>query len=94
MNEKEGWFVLSEILKTGNFGSGEKRYNFKRMKTLCRMTVHGAHLLLHYPSEVLWTPSLVGVSQVMEMEQEKKTLGNYILISVYGVFFEKNPEIE
>ena len=56
MNEKEGRFVLEEILQTGNFGRGEKRYHFKKMKTLRRMSMHGSHLLLHYPSEVLWTP--------------------------------------
>lgn len=34
MNEKEGRFVLAEILETGNFGRGDRRYHFKRMKTL------------------------------------------------------------
>lgn len=53
-NEKEGRFILSEILQTGNFGQHETRYegNGKFM----RMTRHGLHLLLHYPSEVIWTP--------------------------------------
>lgn len=55
-DEKEGRFVLNEILQTGNFGQGETRYHYKRLKTFRRMTVHGCHLLLHYPSEVLWTP--------------------------------------
>ena len=54
MNEKEGRFVLKEIAQTGNFGQGDKRY--QRWRTWRRMTVHGAHLLTHYPSEVLWTP--------------------------------------
>lgn len=54
MNEKEGWFVLSEIEQTGNFGYGDKR--FGGMSKLHRMTKHGIHLLLHYPSEVIWTP--------------------------------------
>ena len=56
MNEKEGRFVLNEILMTGNFGRGETRYHYKRLRTFRRMTVHGCHLLLHYPSEVIWTP--------------------------------------
>lgn len=56
MNEKEGRFVLSEIAQTGNFGQGDKRYRYQRWRTWRRMTVHGAHLLTHYPSEVLWTP--------------------------------------
>ena len=54
MKEKEGRFVLSEILQTGNFGQADKR--FSGMSKLRRMTKHSIHLLLHYPSEVIWTP--------------------------------------
>lgn len=54
MNEKEGQFVLAEILQTGNFGRADTRFN--GMSTLRRMSKHGIHLLLHYPSEVIWTP--------------------------------------
>lgn len=54
MNEKEGRFVLTEILQTGNFGRADRR--FKGMSKFQRMTKHGIHLLLHYPSEVIWTP--------------------------------------
>lgn len=54
MNEKEGRFVLSEIIQTGNFGYSDTR--FKEMSKLRRMTKHSIHLLLHYPSEVMWTP--------------------------------------
>ncbi len=56
MNEKEGRFVLSEIEQTGNFGYSDKRYQYKRYFKLRRQIVHGAHLLSHYPSEVIWTP--------------------------------------
>lgn len=54
MNEQEGQFVLAEILQTGNFGRADTR--FKGMSTLHRMSKHGIHLFLHYPSEVIWTP--------------------------------------
>lgn len=54
INEKEGRFVLSEIEQTGNFGRADSR--FKKMSKVRRMTKHGIHLLLHYPSEVIWTP--------------------------------------
>lgn len=56
MNEKEGRFVLNEIMLTGNFGQGDVRYKYKRWFKLRHHISHGAHLLLHYPSEVLWTP--------------------------------------
>ena len=54
MNEKEGRFVLGEIEQIGNFGRADSR--FMGMSKLSRMTKHGIHLLLHYPSEVIWTP--------------------------------------
>ena len=53
-DEKEGRFILDEIMQTGNFGQGDRRYlGYSKLK---RMTRHGLHLLMHYPSEVLWTP--------------------------------------
>lgn len=56
MNEKEGRFVLDEILQTGNFGQGDRRYRYKRWYKLRHHISHGSHLLMHYPSEVIWTP--------------------------------------
>ena len=56
MNEKEGRFVLSEIEQTGNFGYTDSRYTYRYFFKLRRQMSHGAHLLLHYPSEVIWTP--------------------------------------
>lgn len=56
MNEKEGRFVLKEIEQTGNFGCDDSRYKYKYLFKLRRQIAHGAHLLVHYPSEVLWTP--------------------------------------
>lgn len=51
---KEGQFILDEIMQTGNFGQGDRRY--KGYGKMRRMAKHGKHLLIHYPSEVLWTP--------------------------------------
>lgn len=56
MNEKEGRFLLDEIMQTGNFGYDDQRYQYKRFFKLRHHIAHGSHLLLHYPSEVLWTP--------------------------------------
>lgn len=56
MNEKEGQFVLAEILQTGNFGRGDTRYKYLHLLKLRKLIAHGLHLLQHYPSEVLWTP--------------------------------------
>lgn len=53
-DEKEGRFILDEVMQTGNFGQGDRRY--KGYGKLRRMSRHGLHLLMHYPSEVIWTP--------------------------------------
>jgi hypothetical protein len=55
-DEKEGRFLLKEILQTGNFGQSDERYSFGHFYKLRHHIAHGRHLLLHYPSEVLWTP--------------------------------------
>ena len=56
LNEKEGRFVLDEIMQTGNFGHSDTRYPYRRLFKLRRQIAHGAHLVLHYPSEIIWTP--------------------------------------
>ena len=53
-NDKEGHFILSEIMQTGNFGQDDTRYKGNsKLKMMARRSVH---LLIHYPSEVVWTP--------------------------------------
>ena len=72
MNEKEGQFVLSEILQTGNFGQGDKRYNYKRYYKLRHHIAHGSHLLLHYPSEVIWTPIWLIYHKLWKWNKKRK----------------------
>ena len=70
INEKEGRFVLSEIEQTGNFGRADSR--FKKMSKVRRMTKHGIHLLLHYPSEVIWTPIWLLYHRVWKWEKKRE----------------------
>lgn len=72
MNEKEGRFVLNEILQTGNFGQGDTRYKYKRWFKLRHHIVHGNHLLLHYPSEVIWTPIWLIYHKVWKWNKKRK----------------------
>ena len=58
-DEKEGKFVLKEIMHTGNFGKFDKRYNWNIKTPLKRFIANqkwNVHLISHYPSEILWSP--------------------------------------
>ncbi len=58
-DEKEGRFLLSEVLCTGNFGKHDSRYDWHIDSPLKRFLANqrwNIHLLTHYPSEVLWSP--------------------------------------
>lgn len=72
MNEKEGWFVLGEMEQTGNFGYSDKRYQYRRFFKLRRQMAHGAHLLLHYPSEVIWTPIWLVYHKIWKWNKVRK----------------------
>ena len=58
-NEKEGRFIMQEIMLTGNMGSGDTR-NWGSTKTpLSRFFYNlrrDIHLAKHYPHEALWQP--------------------------------------
>lgn len=69
-NEKEGHFLLSEIMQTGNFGQGDIRY--KGNSKLKMMTRHGIHLLIHYPSEVIWTPVWLVYHKIWKSVKRRK----------------------
>lgn len=75
MNEKEGRFVLSEIEQTGNFGHADSR--FKGMSKIRRITKHGIHLLLHYPSEVIWTPIWLFYHKVWKWNKKREIRGQW-----------------
>lgn len=69
-DEKEGRFVLSEIMSTGNFGCGDKRYRgYSKWR---RLVKHGSHLILHYPSEVIWTPVWLVFHKVWKISKRRK----------------------
>ncbi len=57
-DEKEGQFILHEILEGGNFGQYDKRlmHGKGKMNTFLSVTKHNMHLLWHYPSDVIWAP--------------------------------------
>lgn len=58
-DEKEGKFLLNEIMNTGNMGHGETRFQWGQKSPLGRFVAaqkRNLHLATHYPHEVLWSP--------------------------------------
>lgn len=59
-DERQGRFLLSEIMMAGNFGRYDERMQVKadggRWSQLKRWMLHSCRMVIHYPQEVLWTP--------------------------------------
>lgn len=58
-DEKEGRYILEEVMKSGNFGHHDKR--IKRVgkgkwQSVFASLQHAMHVLRRYPSEALWMP--------------------------------------
>lgn len=60
-NQKEGVFLLSEIMRGGNFGQYDERNKWygvnQRLKRGFFNVKRNMRYLAHYPSEVLWIPA-------------------------------------
>ena len=60
-DEKEGRYILEQVMIGGNFGHHDERLATKT-KTETKTTAvkkilkHNLHLLAHYPSDVIWAP--------------------------------------
>lgn len=57
--EKEGRFILSEVMAGGNFGHHDERLasgKKGKMQTVRKIVKHNVHLVRHYPSEIIWPP--------------------------------------
>ena len=56
--EKEGKFLLNEIMQAGNFGKYDERikHGGTQFSHAIEKTKHNIRLLTHYPEEVLWEP--------------------------------------
>lgn len=59
-NEKEGRYILGEVMTGGNFGHHDERLadNKTRGKkrAIKKILKHNMHLLTHYPEDTLWAP--------------------------------------
>lgn len=60
MDEKEGWFLLDEIMRGGNFGQFDDRMGSKigesKIHRYFRMNLRNLRFVKHYPTEALSEP--------------------------------------
>ena len=63
-DEKEGRYILSQIMIGGNFGFHDERLKTNRDQgkfgAVRKILKHNLHLLTHYPSEIFWGPIWIG----------------------------------
>lgn len=59
-NEKEGRYILAQVMAGGNFGHHDARLKTSKklgkLGAFRKILKHNFHLLTHYPSEVIWAP--------------------------------------
>lgn len=57
-DEKEGRFILKQVMSGGNFGQHNMRLKHTggKLGAVKAILTHNLHLLTHYPSDVIWAP--------------------------------------
>ncbi len=75
MDEKEGRFMLLEILRGGNFGHSDDRYS--HLSAMARLMKRGVHLFTHYPSEIAWAPVFLLYHQWWKWNKRRDILKNF-----------------
>ena len=57
-DEKEGRYLLEQVMTGGNFGHHDKRLKHSggKLGAVKAILTHNMHLITHYPSDVIWAP--------------------------------------
>lgn len=57
-DEKEGRYILEQVMTGGNFGHHDKRLKRSgdKLGAVKAILTHNMHLLTHYPADVVWAP--------------------------------------
>lgn len=57
-DEKEGRYILKQVMRGGNFGHHDERLKHYggKLGAVKAILTHNMHLLTHYPSDVIWAP--------------------------------------
>ena len=60
LNQRDGEFLLAEVMQMGNFGHSDERFrldnNDSHLKHFCQSSLSKWRFFGHFPSEVLWQP--------------------------------------
>ena len=57
-DEKEGRYILNQVMTGGNFGHHDERlkHTCGKIGAVKAILTHNLHLLTHYPSDIIWAP--------------------------------------
>lgn len=58
-DEKEGRYILEQVMMGGNFGHHDERLQNShsgKWSAITKIIKHNLHLFAHYPSDVIWAP--------------------------------------
>ncbi|WP_170857818.1 nucleotidyltransferase family protein [Xylanibacter ruminicola] len=57
-DEKEGRYILKQVMRGGNFGHHDERLKHSggKLGAVKAILTHNMHLITHYPSDVIWAP--------------------------------------
>ena len=58
-DEKEGRYILEQVMMGGNFGHHDERLQNEvkgKWSAIIKILRHNLHLLTHYPSDTIWAP--------------------------------------
>lgn len=57
-DEREGRYILKQVMTGGNFGHHDERlkHTCGKIGAVKAILTHNLHLLTHYPSDVIWAP--------------------------------------
>ena len=57
-NQKEGEYILKQVMKGGNFGHYDERLprSSSKLGAVRNVIGHNLHMLSHYPSDTIWAP--------------------------------------
>lgn len=71
-DEKEGKYILKQVMMGGNFGHYDKRlqHGGGKLGAVKAILTHNLHLLVHYPSDVIWAPVWIVWHKVWKMTQK------------------------